>query len=88
MNNDLSQKTYEQYGPIMGGKDLWKALGYKTFAAFARALDKSTIGVKVFRIEGRRGWFAMTEDVVNWLNQLKEQYQLQLREEVPTASED
>lgn len=88
MNNDLSKKAYEKYGPILGGKDLWRSLGYKTFAAFVRAVDKGSMGVKVFRIEGRRGWFAMTEDVVIWLSQLKEKNQSQPREEVPMSSED
>lgn len=62
----------EKYGPVIGGKDLWKSLGYKTFSAFSRAIAKNTIAINVFRIEGRRGWFGLTEDLTNWLSRLKE----------------
>lgn len=35
--------------------------------SFRRSACKGTLPVSVFRIPGRRGWFARTEDVAVWL---------------------
>lgn len=62
----------ELYGPLIGGKDLVKILGFRTHAAFRQAIRMNKLtGINTFEIEGRRGRFVLTEDVENWLNQLK-----------------
>lgn len=63
----LTQTMLKQYGPLMGGEDLWKSLGYKSWASFAKATRAGTIGVKIFNVAGRRGRFALTTDVASWL---------------------
>jgi hypothetical protein len=63
-------KLYEEYGPLIGGPNLVKVLGFRTNAAFRRAEKIGNIGVDVFEIEGRKGKFARTEDVEAWLNKL------------------
>jgi len=68
MNN--TQYLMDQFGPLIGGKDLMKALGYRTQAAFYKAIREARIKVKVFEIEGRQGKFAMTNDVGQWLDSL------------------
>lgn len=78
----MNSKNFEIYGPVIGGKDLWKSLGYKTFSAFSRAIAKNTIAINVFRIEGRRGWFALTEDLTNWLSRLKEPTQITMKGDI------
>jgi hypothetical protein len=67
--NDLSGWMLEKYGPLMGGEDLYAALGFKTYAAFHRARLKGDIDVHVFSIRGRRGLFSLTTDVAAWLQQ-------------------
>lgn len=62
-----------EYGPLMGGEDLRRALGYRTWSAFARAVRAEALLVKVFEIPGRRGRFALTQDVADWLAQLHAQ---------------
>lgn len=57
----------KEYGPLMGGEDLRRALGYRTWSAFARAVRMGGLGVAVFEIAGRRGKFAFTRDVAKWL---------------------
>lgn len=57
----------KEYGPLMGGEDLRRALGYRTWSAFARAVRLGGLGVAVFEIAGRRGKFAFTRDVAKWL---------------------
>lgn len=68
-DQDLIIKMEERYGPIISGKHLYAALGFKTYAAFYRSLQLDELGVKVFRLAGRKGWFAKTIDVANWINQ-------------------
>lgn len=63
----------QEYGPLMGGEDLRRALGYRTWSAFARAVRAEALLVKVFEIPGRRGRFALTQEVAEWLVQLRGQ---------------
>jgi len=71
--NDFPQQTNNQgiYSPLIGGKELWNQLGFNTFAAFFKAHEKGSLGVRVFRIDGRRGWFAFRADIEKWHIALK-----------------
>jgi hypothetical protein len=60
-----------QSGPLTGGKDLVKALGYRSAAAFRQASQRGTLPVHVFEIPSRRGKFALTSDIINWLSDIK-----------------
>lgn len=74
MVTESQKKTMlEQYGPLIGGEQLWRVLGYKTWAAFARSARNGTLGLKVFNVPGRKGRFALTVDVTTWLENLKNQ---------------
>lgn len=64
---DLATKMNSQFGPVIFGKDLYSALGFKTYAAFHRSNSLGELGVHVFKLTGRRGWFALTGDVAKWL---------------------
>ena len=55
------------FGPTLGGRDLYAALGFKTYAAFHRSQQREELGVHVFKLPGRQGWFALTDDVARWL---------------------
>mgnify|MGYP001010044942 FL=1 len=59
-------------GPLLTGRALWQALGYTTAAAFYKAAERSALPIPVFRIRGRAGRFAFTQDVESWLWALKE----------------
>lgn len=63
----LISEMKERYGLMIGGKDLYEALGFRRYAAFHRCKDKGELGVSVFSLPGRRGWFAFTNDVAAWL---------------------
>jgi hypothetical protein len=67
--NSLEQKLFSRFGPLIGGGDLYSALGFKSYSAFYRSKELGELGVRVFQISGRRGWFALTEDVANWLGE-------------------
>lgn len=68
---NLAETMLKEFGPLMGGEELRRALGYRTWAAFARAVRTDTIGIPVFEIPKRRGRFALTIDVATWLIALR-----------------
>lgn len=55
------------HGPIMTGDCLRKALGYRSSAAFRQAIVRRSIPVPIFSIEKRRGKFALTKEVAQWV---------------------
>lgn len=67
----LANLLLEKYGPLMGGAELRRALGFRTPSAFAYAQRAGQLGIRVFDIPGRRGKFALTADVAAWLGRLR-----------------
>lgn len=63
-------KLYDTYGPLIGGPDLVKVLGFRSNAAFRRAEKLGIVGIRLFEIPGRKGKFAYSEDVEAWLENL------------------
>lgn len=62
-----------QYGPLLGGAALYRALGLPSAAAFRQAVSREALPVPVFAIPHRRGRFALTRDVALWLARLRTQ---------------
>lgn len=60
-----------QYGPLVGGTDLLKILGFSSSEAFRQSLSRGYISVPVFAIPHRRGKFALAQDLAIWLTQLR-----------------
>lgn len=54
-------------GPVLGGAQLAAALGYRTADAFGKAARTNRLPIPTFSIAGRRGRYAMTIDLANWL---------------------
>lgn len=69
--DELTQEMLKEFGPLMGGEALRRALGFNTWAAFARAVRTASVGIPVFEIPSRRGRFALTIDVARWLVALR-----------------
>jgi len=63
----LAKSLTQQYGPLLKGKELMIHLGFSTPGSFARARKRGLLEVKVFDLEGRRGPFALTEEVAEWV---------------------
>lgn len=57
----------EQFGPLVSGEDLRTLLGFKTAAAFQKAVTDGSIAVATFHLPGRKGRFAVTSEVGWWL---------------------
>lgn len=67
---DLEKDLTEKYGGVVGNVDLRHLLGYKSYSTFNRAVRMGLVEVKVFEIKNRRGKFALTTDIANWLYEL------------------
>lgn len=67
--DSIEKKLFARFGALLGGADLYSVLGFKTYSAFYRAKELGNLGVGVFQLPGRRGWFALTEDVSTWLRE-------------------
>jgi len=67
VSSDLKNQLLTRFGPVLGGRDLYAALGFKTYAAFHRSRQRGEIGVNVFSLPGRRGAFALTIAIAEWL---------------------
>jgi len=65
--NALYEDLRNQHGPILGGADLSKALGYRSQAAFRQARRRGRVEVKLFSLPNRRGVFALGIEVAQWL---------------------
>ncbi|WBY18018.1 hypothetical protein PF049_14150 (plasmid) [Erythrobacteraceae bacterium WH01K] len=63
----LADALLDGSGPFLTGTALWKALGFPSAAAFRKAKARGGVGVRVFKLPGRSGTFAFTEDVAEWL---------------------
>jgi hypothetical protein len=56
-----------EYGHVIGAYRLFKIFGFESYAAFKQSLRRGALVMPLFTISGRRGQFAITEDVVDWL---------------------
>jgi len=66
----LRSELLALYGPLLGGEELMRAAGFRTSNAFKLAVRRGRVGFDVFQITGRRGQFARTSDVAEWLNSI------------------
>ena len=70
MNDEILKCLLKEHGPLMSGEALWKSLGFKTSAAFRQAKSQGRLNVHVFTMPNRRGTYAFTKHVVEWLELL------------------
>jgi hypothetical protein len=66
-----ARELLAQYGPLIGGLELAKVLNFKNMAAFRQALRRGRLPIRVFDLPGRKGKFALTQDLINWLASLE-----------------
>jgi len=55
------------YGPMITGDDLLRSLGYISKEAFRQSIVRNDVPVPIFEIEGRRGKYALVQDVAAFL---------------------
>lgn len=67
----LHQDLFDRYGPLAGGRELCRLLGFPTLGAFQQAWRRKPLPVPVFTIAHRRGGYALTADISAWLVALR-----------------
>lgn len=63
----LAHCIYLPDRPILSSAETARLLGFPTQDALAKARLRGRLQIPMFRIQGRRGWFASTDDVRQWL---------------------
>ena len=77
---NLSSQLIREYGPMIGGRDLYSALGFKSYGAFRLAKERGEIPIEIFKIPKRRDWYALTIDLAQWLTTLTQHADLDTTE--------
>lgn len=67
LSRELEHLLTTRYGTMLGSRDLWREIGYRSPNAFRQALLRGTLDLPVFAVEGRRGRFALARDVAAWI---------------------
>ncbi|MBS0212562.1 MAG: hypothetical protein JSR26_05190 [Proteobacteria bacterium] len=57
----------ERHGELMDAVALMAFFKFANARSFRRSAGSGALPVSVFRIPGRKGWFARTADVVLWI---------------------
>lgn len=73
ITEELYARLVSRYGETLGSPALVKELGYPSAPAFQQALARGKVPVPTFRIEHRRGSFALARDVAEWLGEKRAQ---------------
>lgn len=67
LREQLRESLLRLHGPLLGGESLALALGHRTAASLRQARRRGQVTVPLFTLANRRGWFALTHDVADWL---------------------
>ena len=67
----LEKELTEKHGAVVGNSDLRHLLGFKSYSSFNRAVRMNLLELDIFMIKNRRGKFALTKDVAQWISVLK-----------------
>lgn len=68
--SDPLARLLAEHGELMDGRAIQSLLKYPSDRTFRRAVAAGTVPVHVFRLPGRMGWFARTDQVSAWLEKL------------------
>jgi len=67
LKDELRREMDASRGPLLGGIALARALGLESLAALRQARRRGRITINLFSLPQRRGYFALTADVAEWL---------------------
>lgn len=67
---EQKQRVGSRHGldEIVGGRELWRSLGYPSAGAWRAALRRGTVPIRVFDVPNRKSKFAYVRDVAIWLS--------------------
>lgn len=71
LEHEIFEDLKNKYGFLMSGNDVAKQLGFKSTEAFRQAVFRKKLSINIFTIPNRKGKFAYSKDVAEWLASLK-----------------
>lgn len=76
LSDELVDDFMSKHGPLVTGEDLWKTIGFTSAAAFRQAKVQGRLDLPVFSLPNRRGTFAFTKHVAEWLRNLAKEVEM------------
>ena len=73
----------EHHGELLTGEALYSTLGFTSADAFHKARKRGQVHVGIFSMPNRRGNFAITREVVDWICRLRFENSSVPEEELP-----
>lgn len=75
----------QEYGPLLDAAATAKFMRFRSVDALRQARRDGRLSVPMFKIDGRRGWFASTSVVAAWLeaHAAISEHQAQTKEDRP-----
>lgn len=67
LRKEMRESLLRLHGPLLGGERLATALGHQSVGSLRQARRRGQVLVPLFTVPNRRGWFALTLDVADWL---------------------
>jgi hypothetical protein len=67
-NDARALDRYLPSEPLLTGSQTAKILGFPSTEALYKARQTGRLSIQLFQLPGRRGWFASTEAVRDWLS--------------------
>ena len=67
LKTQLRHELEQLHGPLLGGMKLVAALGHANAASLRQARRRGRVPVPLFSLPQRRGYFALTRDIADWL---------------------
>ena len=74
--DQVADELLEKHGPLITGEDLWATIGFKNARAFRQAKSQGRLDLHVFNLPNRKGNFAFTKHVADWLRNLAKEVDL------------
>ena len=71
LRSQLRGSLLSAHGPLLSGEALATAMGFRSQASLRQARLRGQLGVPLFTVPCRRGWFALTQDVADWLAEMR-----------------
>jgi hypothetical protein len=65
--NQLRDSLLRVHGPLLTGRILASALGHRSPASLRQARHRGQVDIELFTLPNRRGFFAWTLEVADWL---------------------
>lgn len=64
----LETLLIREFGVVVSSANAARLLGFRNTDSLAKARDRGLLPIHMFRIPHRKGWFAETTAIADWLN--------------------